>query len=91
MLKIDTQYDGSTIIFNVEGKLAGPWVGELEHCWQQAVTDKRHVRVVLKMVTFIDRDGRRLLTNMHKRGAEFVAHGCMTKAIVQEIKRTGED
>ena len=90
MLKIDTQNDGATIIFDLEGKLAGPWVGELEHCWRQAVMDDRRVRVVLKMVTFIDGDGRRLLTNMHRRGAELVAQGCMTKAIVEEIKRTGE-
>jgi hypothetical protein len=90
MLKIDTQHDGATIIFELEGKLAGPWVDELEHCWQRAVTDDRPVRVVLKIVTFIDAQGRRLLTEMHRRGAELVAQGCMTKAIVEEIKRKGE-
>jgi len=90
MLKINTQHDGATIIFDLEGKLAGPWVDELEHCWQRAVIDDRPVRVVLKMVTFIDAQGRRLLTDMHRRGAELVAQGCMTKAIVEEIKRKGE-
>jgi len=90
MLKINTQDDGATITFELEGKLAGPWVDELKHCWQRAVTDDRPVRVVLKMVTFIDAAGRRLLTDMHRRGAELVAQGCMTKAIVEEIKRKGE-
>jgi hypothetical protein len=90
MLKIDTQDDGTTIIFDLEGKLAGPWVDELEHCWQRAVVDDRRVRVVLKMVTYIDGGGRRLLADMHRRGAELVAQGCMTKAIVEDIKRTGE-
>jgi hypothetical protein len=48
------------------------------------------VRVVLKIVTFIDAAGRRLLTDMNQQGAELVAQGCMTKAIVEEIKRKGE-
>jgi len=90
MLKINTQHDGATIIFDLEGKLAGPWVNELEQCWQQAVIDGRPVRVVLKIVTFIDAAGRRLLADMHRQGAELVAQGCMTKAIVDEIQRKGE-
>jgi len=38
-------------------------------------------------VTFIDGAGRKLLADMHRQGAELVAEGCMTKAIVGEIKR----
>jgi hypothetical protein len=40
---------------------------------------------MLKTVTFIDQAGRKLLTEMHRDGAELVAEGCMTKAIVEEI------
>jgi anti-anti-sigma regulatory factor len=87
MLKITTQNDGKVTIFDLEGKLAGPWVEELEHCWQRAVNDDWQIRVVLKAVTFIDAAGRRLLTDMYRQGAELVAHGCMTKAIVEEINR----
>jgi hypothetical protein len=90
MLKITAQNDGAITIFDLEGKLAGPWVDELEHCWQQAVIDNLRVRVVLKTVTFIDADGRRLLADMHRQGAELAAEGCMTKAIVEGIKRGGE-
>ena len=90
MLKITAQNDGAITIFDLEGKLAGPWVNELEHCWQQAVIDNLRVRVVLKTVTFIDADGRRLLADMHRQGAELAAEGCMTKAIVEGIKRGGE-
>lgn len=89
MLKITNRNDGTTTILDLEGKLAGPWVDELEHCWQRAISDGR-VRIVLKAVTFIDAAGRRLLTDMHRQGAELVAQGCMTKAIVEEIKRGGE-
>ena len=90
MLKITAQNDGAITIFDLEGKLAGAWVDELEHCWQQAVIDNLRVRVVLKTVTFIDADGRRLLADMHRQGAELAAEGCMTKAIVEGIKRGGE-
>jgi anti-anti-sigma regulatory factor len=87
MLKINTHNEDATIIFDLEGKLAGPWVDELEHCWRQAVTDDQRVRVVLTIVTFIDAAGIKLLTDMHRQGAELVAQGCMTKAIVEEIKQ----
>lgn len=89
MLKITNRKDGATTILDLEGKLAGPWVDELERCWQRAVSDDGQVRVVLETVTFIDGAGRRLLTDMHRQGVELVAHGCMTKAIVEEIKRGG--
>jgi hypothetical protein len=49
--------------------------------------DKAYVRVVLESVTFIDGAGKKLLSEMQRQGAELVAHGCMTKAIVEEIKR----
>jgi hypothetical protein len=87
MLKITTQTDGTTTIFELEGKLAGPWVQEVENCWHRAVTDDWQVTILLKAVTFIDGAGRKLLAEMHRRGAELVAEGCMTKAIVGEIKR----
>jgi len=74
-------------ILELEGKLAGPWVQELEGCWQQAVMVDRPVRVVLKTVTFIDQAGKTLLIEMHREGAELVAEGCMTKAIIEEIMR----
>ncbi len=85
MLKITTQTDATGTILELEGKLAGPWIRELEGCWQRAVIADQPVRVVLKAVTFIDEAGRGLLAEMHRQGAELVAEGCMTKAIVQEI------
>ncbi len=90
MLKISTQDNGATVVFDLEGKLAGPWVEELKRCWQRAVVDNRRVVVVLKVVTFIDAQGRNLLTEMHRQGAGIVAQGCMTKAIVEEITRRGD-
>jgi len=91
MLKITTQTDATRIIFELEGRLAGPWVQEFEGCWQQAVSADQPVRVRLKAVTFIDEAGRKLLAKMHRQGAELVGGGCMTKAIVEEITREEDE
>ena len=87
MLKITTRTDPTGTSFELEGRLAGPWVQELEGCWREATNSKRSVRVLVCGVTFIDDKGRDLLVEMYRRGAELVADGCMNKAIVEEITR----
>lgn len=87
MLKITTRADHTGTIFELEGKLAGPWVQELEGCWREAVGFERSIRVLLCAVTFIDDKGKDLLVEMYRRGAELVAEGCMNKAIIDEIVR----
>lgn len=89
MLKITTQTDAAGTIFELEGKLAGPWVQELEGCWKRVVSADQPVRVMLKAVTFIDAAGRGLLAEMYRQGAELAGEGCMTKAIIEEITRGG--
>jgi hypothetical protein len=90
MLKITTQTGATGTIFELEGKLVGLWVQELEGCWQRLVIRDQPVKVVLKAVTFIDDAGRKLLAALHRQGAELAAEGFMMKAIVEEIMR-GED
>ena len=89
MLKISTRTDATTTIFELEGRLAGAWVQELEDCWRKAVNSDRSVRVMVCAVTFIDDKGKSLLAEMHQHGAELVAEGCMNSAIVEEIKQGG--
>jgi anti-anti-sigma regulatory factor len=89
MLKITIQPHGARTIFELEGRLSGAWVGELETCWRQTVVPGQPATVVLKTVTFIDKAGIQLLAEMHGRGVELVADGCMTKAIIQEIVKGG--
>jgi hypothetical protein len=85
MLKITTRIDRSSAVFELEGKLAGPWVAELEECWRKAAVADRPVRVMLCAVTFVDHHGKRLLAEMHRQGAELVAEGCMNQMIVEKI------
>ena len=87
MLKIITRTDATRTIFELEGRLAGAWVQELEDSWRKAANSDRPVRVMVCAVTFIDDKGKALLAEMHQHGAELVAEGCMNKGIVEEIIR----
>ncbi len=86
MLRITNRTEGTDTVLEIEGSLAGPWVKELESCWRQVVnTPDQPRRIVLTEVTFIDDEGRVLLTEISRHGTELVAKGCMTNAIVDEI------
>jgi hypothetical protein len=84
MLKISTKTEALKTTLEVEGRLAGAWVSELERCWDE-IAPGQAVNVSLEAVTFIDDDGKKLLARLHQSGAELKASGCMNKCIVQEI------
>ena len=84
MLKITTKTDGVKTTFELEGRLAGAWVNELERCWRE-IRPGRAVKISLEAVTFIDDAGKKLLARLHQGGAELKAAGCMTKCIVEEV------
>lgn len=88
MLRITVDSAGQTTTFELEGKLAGPWVSELEQCWRSTIASSAGAAIVvhLRAVSFIDAAGKELLAAMHRQGAELVATGCMTRAIVAKIK-----
>jgi hypothetical protein len=92
MLKISMRIVSGVMTFALEGKLAGPWVKELELCWRSAAgTQQIHpVRVDLSEVSFIDADGKDLLGRMHQEGAMLVATGCLNKCIVEGIMHSEE-
>ena len=90
MLKITTLTDKESITFKLEGRLAGPWVQELERCWVSTVvgTRKRHpFSMDLSAVTYVDSGGKDLLKKIHQQGAKLVASGCLTNCIVREISQ----
>jgi hypothetical protein len=87
MLRITIHDAPPTLTFRLEGRLAGPWVRELEECWRGALASQREpiLRVDLTEVTSIDAAGRACLAALHRQGAEFVAADCLMKAVVAEI------
>jgi anti-anti-sigma regulatory factor len=87
MLRITVRSDPSALTFRLEGKLIGPWVRELENCWQSTRGSQRTnpVRFDLTGVTFVDAAGKAFLAARHAEGAELVASGCLMRAVVAEI------
>jgi len=77
--------NGTTVA--LDGRLAGPWVGELARSLDSltAASSPSSIQLRLDEVTFIDDAGRALLRAIHVRGATLAAAGCMTRAIVEEI------
>ena len=90
MLKITMQIAAGVMTFSLEGKLAGPWVKELDLCWRSAAGTQQiyPVRVDLSSVTFIDAEGKDLLSRIYREGAKLVATGCLNKCIVEGIMQS---
>ena len=87
MLKVSIRQVDSTETWELEGKLSGDWVKELERCWRGRRLPADPLRLYLKAVSYIDASGKQLLSEMHGRGVEIRGCGCMTKALVEEITR----
>ncbi len=87
MLKITIHDTPSQLVFQLEGKLIGPWVDELAQSWQTAgsIRSGRRVMVDLTDVTFIDDAGKDLLARLRGTGAEFLARDPLTKAVIEEV------
>jgi hypothetical protein len=89
MLRITVHDNPRSLTFQLEGRLAGPWLRELEECWQNALAapHKLILRVDLTGVTWINPAGEACLAALHRQGAEFLAADCLTKAVVDEITK----
>jgi ABC-type transporter Mla MlaB component len=87
MLRLTIHDEQRPPTFQLEGRLAGPWVRELEQCWQGFLASRCEpvVRVDLTGVTYIDAAGQACLAAMYRKGAEFIAADCVTKTVVAEI------
>ena len=87
MLRITNHNDAKSLTFQLEGKLAGAWVRELEDCWQQASAGfpTTFIRFDLTGVTYVDAAGKKFLAARHAQGAELIAAGCLMRHVVAEI------
>lgn len=87
MLKISVKEDNRGVSFDLEGRLAGPWVSELEQCWhrQQEQAGGKQLSVRLCAVSFIDDGGKELLSKMVAGGASLEGNGCLVRAIIAKI------
>ena len=85
MLRITTRETDDTRLLQVEGRLTGVWVAELEASWRAARRGAPAIRVDLCEVDMVDAAGRYLLALMHASGAELVARGCAMSQLIREV------
>ena len=88
MLKITTNGSDDSTRITLEGRLVGPWIEELERCWREAKESAAARRLIVDLtgVTFVEQEGKALLTRMYQAGAELIATGCCMRSIVEDAK-----
>ena len=70
MLKITQHEAVNEITLNLEGRLVGPWVAELEDICARCYAAARGLRLRLADVEFADRNGIALLRSLRANGVE---------------------
>lgn len=92
MIKIQVKELDDQLILQVEGRLAGAFVPELEDCWQRARANQpnRKISVDLKSVTCVDRAGRYLLQLMHSNGVGFLRAGLAIQDVLDRAMEQPE-
>jgi anti-anti-sigma regulatory factor len=86
MMKIQVSEHDDRMVLQVEGRLAGAFVLELETCWHAARRGRpdEKISVDLQGVTCIDRSGRYLLQLMHTKGVALVRKGLAVQEILEQ-------
>ncbi len=88
MLRIGYEQAEGHCAIVLQGRIAGEWVSLLDRSWRSVAGDmpSARVKVVLTDVSFIDRDGERLLERMWREGVELEANGCMNRHVIDRIR-----
>jgi|SRR6185437_3325660 len=88
-LRISIQENDSTIGFTLVGRLAGPWVAELEQAWKDVAGSLQGKTLSLDVrdLTYSDAGGKRVLRDMFARSrAEFITDSDWSHHLADEIR-----
>jgi ABC-type transporter Mla MlaB component len=75
----------------LEGRIAGPWVEELERVWVETAPrlGSRKLSIDLRNVTYADSGGKRILRDIFSQsGAELVANSLGIQDLAGEVLRS---
>ena len=89
MLKITVHDEPAIRRLQVEGKLTGVSIAELENTWrsERQSAGAKPVEIDLTGMTAIDQGGKCLLSLLYKDGAYLVAAGVKAKELIAEIAK----
>jgi anti-anti-sigma regulatory factor len=88
-LRISIQENDTTIGFTLVGRLAGPWVTELEQAWEDVAGRLKGKKLSLDLrdLTYSDAGGKRVLREMFARSrAEFITDSDWSHHLAEEIR-----
>jgi anti-anti-sigma regulatory factor len=99
MLRITINETKDAMAIKLEGRIAGPWVAELDHAWAEAAPHlaSRELQLDLRDVTFADVKGKQVLREIHSQtGARLVASTQWSQFLAEEVSgnnpgRIGEE
>lgn len=89
MLKITVSETASEQRWKLQGRLAGPWVEQLQSCWARAQAERpgRSCVIDVTNLTSVDGEGEMLLQAMINQGARFHACGVYIKHVLENLSR----
>jgi hypothetical protein len=88
VLKITVDENPEAIVLKIEGRLAGPWVEELDRVWEQTSLGlkQRNLTLDLREITFADAGGIRTLRAIYSQtGASLLAGTPWTQYLAEEV------
>ena len=89
-LRISINPSEQGTVIKLEGRVTGPWVGELSRTWkeQAPLLDRRKLILDLRDITFSDAAGTQVLRDIYaETRAGLIAGNPWTDFLAEEIKR----
>jgi anti-anti-sigma regulatory factor len=90
MLKITWDLESLPPSLKLHGRIDGAWIGELERAWQGVKFSGSRPVVDLTEVTFVGREGCKVLGGMMREGAELKV-GPLMQYTIDRIRREADD
>jgi anti-anti-sigma regulatory factor len=90
MLRITIHEAAKTQTIQLEGKIAGPWVEELNRTWHSLALSlgSKRLHLDLRGVAWVDANGRQLLRNIYqKTNASFLADSPLMQYFADDVMR----
>ena len=88
-LRITFQNSAETVEMKLEGRVAGPWAGELNRVWVEAAPQLAQKKLIVDLhnVTYADAAGKQALRAIYDQThAEFIANTPWTQFLADEVR-----
>jgi ABC-type transporter Mla MlaB component len=93
MLKITIHENSGMTTIQLEGKLVGPWVDELNRVWSSLLgsTSARKLEIDLRDIAFVDANGKKLLQEIYQMASvRFLTASPLTRHFAEEAMRKSQ-